>query len=49
MGGTTVTVTAVPGIPLIEPGDDLGAILIDSLRRLGSAPRDRQKQHDLFR
>lgn len=39
--GKTVTLTAVPGIPLIEPGDDLGAILIDSLRRSGIAPRDR--------
>lgn len=39
--GKTVTFTAVPGIPLIEPGDDLGAILIDSLRRSGMAPRDR--------
>jgi coenzyme F420-0:L-glutamate ligase/coenzyme F420-1:gamma-L-glutamate ligase len=39
--GRTVTFTAVPGIPLIEPGDDLGAILIDSLRRARIAPRDR--------
>lgn len=39
--GKTVTFTAVPGIPLIEPGDDLGTILIDSLRRSGIAPRDR--------
>lgn len=35
-----VTLTAVPGIPLIEPGHDLGAILIDSLKRCGIAPRD---------
>lgn len=41
MEGKTVTLTAVPGIPSIEPGDDLGAILIDSLRRSGIAPRDR--------
>lgn len=39
--GTTVTLTAVPGVPLIEPGDDLGAVLIDSVRRAGIAPRDR--------
>jgi len=39
--GKTVTFTAVPGIPLIESGDDLGAILIDSVRRSGIAPRDR--------
>jgi coenzyme F420-0:L-glutamate ligase/coenzyme F420-1:gamma-L-glutamate ligase len=39
--GKTVTFTAVPGIPLIEPGDDLGALLIDSLRRTGIVPRDR--------
>jgi coenzyme F420-0:L-glutamate ligase / coenzyme F420-1:gamma-L-glutamate ligase len=39
--GKTVTYTAVPGIPLIEPGDDLAAILIDHLGRSGIAPRDR--------
>jgi len=39
--GKTVTLTAVPGIPLIEPGDDLGAILIDSLGQSGIVPRDR--------
>jgi coenzyme F420-0:L-glutamate ligase/coenzyme F420-1:gamma-L-glutamate ligase len=37
----TVTFTAVPGIPLVEPGDDLAAILIDGLVRAGIAPRDR--------
>lgn len=36
-----VTLTAVPGIPLIEPGHDLGAILVDCLKRCGIAPRDR--------
>lgn len=36
-----VTLTAVPGIPLIEPGQDLGVILVDSLKRCGIAPRDR--------
>ncbi|MGH8702419.1 MAG: coenzyme F420-0:L-glutamate ligase [Burkholderiales bacterium] len=39
--GKTVTFTAIPGIPLIEPGDDLGAILIDSLKRTGIVARDR--------
>jgi len=36
-----VTLTAVPGIPLIEPGQDLGDILVDALTRCGIAPRDR--------
>ncbi|HEX6005716.1 MAG TPA: coenzyme F420-0:L-glutamate ligase [Burkholderiales bacterium] len=37
----TVTLTAVKGLPLVEAGDDLGAILIDGIRRAGIAPRDR--------
>lgn len=41
MAGKTVTFTAVPDVPLIEPGDDLGALLIDSLRHAGIVPRDR--------
>jgi coenzyme F420-0:L-glutamate ligase/coenzyme F420-1:gamma-L-glutamate ligase len=41
MEAPTVTLTAVPGIPLIEPGDDLARILIDALRRAGLALRDR--------
>lgn len=41
MDDKTVTLTAVGGLPLIEPGDDLGAILIESLQRSGLAPRDR--------
>ena len=40
MAGRNVVLTAVPGVPLIEPGDDLGAILIDSLKRSNIAPRD---------
>ena len=40
MAGRNVILTAVQGIPLIEPGDDLGAILIDALRESGIAPRD---------
>jgi len=39
--GRSVTLTAVHGLPLIEPGNDLGAILIDGIRRAGIAPRDR--------
>ena len=41
MAGKNVVLTAVPGVPLIEPGNDLGAILIDSLQRSGIAPCDR--------
>ena len=41
MAGKTVTFTAVPGVPLIEPGDDLAAVLVDSLRDAGIVPRDR--------
>jgi coenzyme F420-0:L-glutamate ligase / coenzyme F420-1:gamma-L-glutamate ligase len=41
MEAPTVTLTAVPGIPLIEPGDDLARILIDGLRRAGLVLRDR--------
>jgi coenzyme F420-0:L-glutamate ligase/coenzyme F420-1:gamma-L-glutamate ligase len=37
----TVTLTAVKGLPLVEPGDDLAAILIDGVRRAGITPRDR--------
>jgi coenzyme F420-0:L-glutamate ligase / coenzyme F420-1:gamma-L-glutamate ligase len=36
-----VTLTAVAGLPLIEPGADLGAILIDGIRRAGIIPHDR--------
>lgn len=40
----TLSLTAVTGIPLIEPGDDLAAILVDSIRRCGLAPKD----HDVL-
>ena len=33
--------TAVAGLPLIEPGVDLGAILMDGIRRAGITPHDR--------
>lgn len=42
--GKSVSYTAVPGVPLIEPGDDLGAILIERVRQAGIVPRD----HDIF-
>ena len=41
MGIKAVTLTAVPGIPLIGPGDDLGAILVEALRHCAIAPCDR--------
>ena len=37
MAGTSVALTAVPGIPMIEPGDDLGAILAEALKNDGMA------------
>ena len=42
--GTQVNLTAVRGIPLIEPGDNLPAMLIDALRDNGIALRD----HDVI-
>lgn len=41
LAAKTVTYSAIPGIPLIEPGDDLGGILIDALRRTGCVPSSR--------
>lgn len=41
MTGTNLQLSALPGIPMIEPGDDLAAVLIDGLRRADIAPRDR--------
>jgi coenzyme F420-0:L-glutamate ligase / coenzyme F420-1:gamma-L-glutamate ligase len=35
-----VTLTAVPGIKLVEPGDDLGAIAVAALRDNGLVPKD---------
>jgi coenzyme F420-0:L-glutamate ligase/coenzyme F420-1:gamma-L-glutamate ligase len=35
-----VTLTAIPGIPAIEPGDDLAAILADAMRAADLEPRD---------
>jgi coenzyme F420-0:L-glutamate ligase/coenzyme F420-1:gamma-L-glutamate ligase len=39
-----VTLTAVPGVPLVRPGDDLGEILIDCLQCADIAPQD----HDVL-
>ncbi len=38
MPAPTLTLTAIPGLPLVESGDDLAAILIDGLARAGIAP-----------
>lgn len=40
MQSTAVKLSAVPGIPMIEPGDDLADVLVDCLRRADIAPRD---------
>ena len=40
MAATALTLTAVPGIPLIRPGDDLAAILIAALAATAMVPRD---------
>jgi coenzyme F420-0:L-glutamate ligase/coenzyme F420-1:gamma-L-glutamate ligase len=41
MPAPRLTLTAIPDLPLIEPGDDLAAILIDGLARAGIAPAAR--------
>lgn len=40
MSTTTVSFFALPGIPLVEPGDDLAAILAEALRRTEVGLRD---------
>jgi coenzyme F420-0:L-glutamate ligase/coenzyme F420-1:gamma-L-glutamate ligase len=40
MPSPTVTLAPLAGIPLIEPGDDLAAVLAQALRASGIAPRD---------
>lgn len=37
MNAPQITLTAIPGIPLIQPGDDLAAILLERLREAGLA------------
>ncbi len=41
MAASRVALIALPDIPLVEPGDDLAAILIEALERAGDRPRDR--------
>jgi len=36
----SVTLTAIPDIPLVQPGDDLGAILLDRMRAAGLILQD---------
>ena len=40
MAATSLTLTALTGLPLVEPGDDLGAMLTAALRETGVAPQD---------
>ncbi len=41
MPAPALTLTAIPDLPLVEPDDDLAAILIDGLARAGIAPAAR--------
>lgn len=36
----SLTLTAVPGLPLVQPGDDLASIIAESIRRCGIVPVD---------
>ena len=40
MAATSLTLTALAGLPLVKPGDDLGTVLTAALRQTGVAPRD---------
>lgn len=40
MAAARVALIALPGIPLIQPGDDLASILIDGIRATGHTPCD---------
>ncbi len=35
-----LTLSVVPGIPLVQPGDDLGTIIIVAIGKAGIKPRD---------
>lgn len=37
---TRLTLTALPGIPLVEPGDDLAALILSALHRTGTSLSD---------
>jgi coenzyme F420-0:L-glutamate ligase / coenzyme F420-1:gamma-L-glutamate ligase len=39
-GAERLTLSVVPGIPLLQPGDDLGAIIIDAMGKAGLEPRN---------
>src|SRR4029079_9250921 len=39
-GPERLILSVVPGIPLLQPGDDLGAIIIAAIGKAGLAPRD---------
>lgn len=41
MAAAQVALIALPGIPMVEPGDDLAAILIEGIEAAGHRPRDR--------
>ncbi len=41
MPATSFTLTALPGFPLVKPGNDLGALLIEALDRAGLKPEER--------
>ena len=40
MVSRSLTLTVLAGLPLVQPGDDLGALLALALRRTQIAPRD---------
>jgi coenzyme F420-0:L-glutamate ligase/coenzyme F420-1:gamma-L-glutamate ligase len=40
MSARGLTLTALAGFPIVKPGDDLAALLIDALRRSGIVPED---------
>lgn len=41
MASRSLTLSALAGLPLVKPGDDLGALLIVALRRAQIEPRDK--------
>ena len=41
MVASRLTLDALGGIPIVKPGDDLGGLLIDAVRRARIAPRDK--------
>lgn len=52
----SLTITSLPGIPIIQPGDNLVTVILTSLQQVGISLRDgslqellRPKESDLFR